>query len=355
MGLTLFWSPGPFKLQVPSLLRLWPLELIFWSQFPPVLSATIVFCSVDVPPAFVTPAPNSPVFSAIVLLLTLKVPSFPIPPPHADAVFPARVLLMTVAVPEFQSPPPKPAPKGPLTVLPERVLLVIVTVPALPIPAPIPAKPPPLPILLLILELLTVSVPALEMPPPKKERPLRIVKPEIATFALVLAIATTRPKSTAVNDGSGGAGTHDSQAAGYGEILVVCRSGDDDRITGRSERDGMFNGLAGCGGKSAVIIITTRHPVHEKVHLAYFSCLSCFRQVPRLANPEEQSRVPFRVVRIARTRRLALLFPITAPVARSWRGWSRDIRFMIAHSPLGHRFMLASGLDFRHRAFRWRG
>jgi hypothetical protein len=39
-----------------------------------------------------------------------------------------------------------------------------------------------------------------------------------------------------------------------------------------------------------------------------------------LANPEEQNPVPFRVVRIARKRGLALLFPATAPVAGSWRG-----------------------------------
>jgi len=41
---------------------------------------------------------------------------------------------------------------------------------------------------------------------------------------------------------------------------------------------------------------------------------------PPLANPEEQSLVPSRVVRIARTRGLALLFPVMAPVACSWRG-----------------------------------
>src|SRR5437867_2451656 len=89
MGLVLFTSPGPLKLQEPSLLRLYPFEVTLWKQFPPELFATILFWRVAVP-ALVMPPPRAAPFPLIVLLLIfrLPLPLFTMPPPVPTAPFP---------------------------------------------------------------------------------------------------------------------------------------------------------------------------------------------------------------------------------------------------------------------------
>src|ERR1700692_3500546 len=115
LGLVLFRSPEPLKLQEPSLLRLWPFELtLFLKQFPPELFATILFWSVA-PPALKMPPPPTALFPLIVPLLIFRGPLLVMPPPNA-APFPLIVLLLIFRCPQLEMPPPTPAP-FPLKVL----------------------------------------------------------------------------------------------------------------------------------------------------------------------------------------------------------------------------------------------
>ena len=103
MGSVLFKSPVLLKLQVLSLLRLWPWEVIVPLQFPPeLLLATMLFLRVAVPPPpLKMPPPGDPLFPLMVLLLIVRLLAATpaLMPPPSQALFPLMVLLLIVSVP----------------------------------------------------------------------------------------------------------------------------------------------------------------------------------------------------------------------------------------------------------------
>src|SRR3972149_5718087 len=73
LGSVLDRSPEPERPQVPSLSRLFPLEVMTPLQSPPeTLSATMQFCRVAVPP-LARPPPTSPVLPLTVTLVRVAV------------------------------------------------------------------------------------------------------------------------------------------------------------------------------------------------------------------------------------------------------------------------------------------
>src|SRR5262249_15464632 len=104
-------SPAPPKLQLPSLSRLCPWEVMAPLQSPPVeavLCATIVFFrATRPPPLFLTPPPKlAVVFPLRVLLSSLSVLALKRPPPPELLVFPLTVELSSVTVPRALVRPP---------------------------------------------------------------------------------------------------------------------------------------------------------------------------------------------------------------------------------------------------------
>ena len=163
----------PERLQVVSLSRLLPKELMLPEQSPPAtLLAMMVLVSSVLPPTSLSmPPPRAAALPLTVLLVKARVGVAPpqeaeqlkIPPPEwpGPAVLPVMVLLVNVAVPVLKMPPPGPVVGvAPVAVFPPTELLIKVNVPLLVIPPPVRA------VLLPTVLLIKLNVPLLWIPPP---------------------------------------------------------------------------------------------------------------------------------------------------------------------------------------------
>lgn len=93
IGSVLLRSPGPLKLHLLSLLRLYPFEVSVPSQFPPELFATMLFCRVVVAVPKMPPPEPAELFARVLLLMViLPIGLLKTPPP----LWPPAPLSLTV-------------------------------------------------------------------------------------------------------------------------------------------------------------------------------------------------------------------------------------------------------------------